>query len=150
MIFSIRNIIFTQHSSCHFPPTFLTAKLPDRTGSSLTKNIKNMLHTLERKREGLTCNMVEQQVCSRSGQTWVEACQACQPCLLLFPQDCSHSPPCKTHDSGPVLDVTKLTKIKDEMSTSSPASSSLKVAVARRSNFGPAILCSLSWFSSFS
>ena len=31
------NPILTQHSSCQVPPTFLTAKLPERTGSSLSK-----------------------------------------------------------------------------------------------------------------
>ena len=97
-----------------------------------------------------TCNMVEPPAYSRSGQTWAEACQACLPPS----PDCSHSPPCRTHDSAPVLSYHKMDSqinyTKRKMSTSSPASSSLRVAVARRSNLGPAILCSLSRFSSFS
>ena len=51
-----------------------------------------------------TCNMVEPPAYSRSGQTWAEVCRACLP---PFP-DCSHSPPCRTHDSAPVLSYHKI------------------------------------------
>ena len=92
-------IVLTQHSSCHVPPIFRTAKLPERTGSSLTKYQESP------QTARLTCSKVGQRACSRSGQTWEEACPA--SFLPLFSPPCSHSPPCKTHDSVPVLGVTK-------------------------------------------
>ena len=86
-------IVLTQHSSCHVPPIFRTAKLPERTGSSLTKYQESP------QTARLTCSKVGQRACSRSGQTWEEACPA--SFLPLFSPPCSHSPPCKTHDSVP-------------------------------------------------
>ena len=90
------NPILTQHSSCQVPPTFLTAKLPERTGSSLST--WSLYTQAENNNLELTCSKAGQPACSKSDQTWEEAYQACR--FHLFP-GCSRSPPCRTHDSAP-------------------------------------------------